>query len=116
MDIAIRLDMAMKAARLVDQKALATKSGVSPSKINRILSGRTASVDAEDSFKLAKACRVSVAWLIAGVEDEKDHVSHALLYSQELSLIDKFRTCDESGKSAILLAAELAMRASLVSD
>ena len=116
MDIATRLDMSMKAARLTDQKALADKAGLSPSKINRILSGRTASVDADDAYKLAKACRVSVAWLIAGFEDETNFVSHALLYQDEVALIEKYRASNDEGKATIQLSADIAMRASHDSD
>ncbi|MFZ6655900.1 helix-turn-helix domain-containing protein [Undibacterium sp. TJN19] len=102
--------MAMKASGLIDQVKLSKVSGVSTSKLNRILSNRTKTVDAEDAYRLAAACKVSVAWLISGQDDGGEVVRHALLNKTEFDLIQKYKQCDASGQASIRLAADVAMR------
>ncbi|MFZ6813572.1 helix-turn-helix domain-containing protein [Undibacterium sp. Rencai35W] len=113
MDIASRLDQAMIAAGLRDQIQLAKVSGISTYKINRVLSRGTKSVNAEDVYQLAKACKVSVAWLISGEETETgESVVLALIYRSEEALLSKYRQCDDNGKGAIHIAADAAMHVS----
>ena len=108
MDIANRLDMAMRAAKVPDHAELSRLAGVSIYKINRVLSGRTRTMDAEDAYKLALACGVPVAWLIAGEDERGEPVQHAVIYQTEAELIELFRSADAQGRAAILLAAKLA--------
>lgn len=110
MDIAIRLDLAMRAARITVQTELAKKSGVPISKINRILSNHTKTMDAEDAYKLAKACNVPVAWLISGEDDTGEMIDHAILYKSESDLINLYRNCDAAGRASILAAAKAALQ------
>lgn len=67
MDIASRLDEAMKAARIPSQSALSRASGIPQPTINRILKGVGAKgPEAHTLVKLAAACNVSFDWLHEG--------------------------------------------------
>ncbi len=105
MDIATRLDLAMRAAEL-DQSECARRSGISPSTINRILSGRIKSVSAEHAAKLAKACGVSLAWLILGEENAADtHFIKAVFVNhQEMEFLKRFRALSKLGRDWLLSA------------
>lgn len=68
MDIAMRLDQAMKAAGIRSQSALARASGVPQPTINRILKGvGKKGPEAHTLKQLAIACNVSFQWLHEGV-------------------------------------------------
>ncbi|MBC3927795.1 helix-turn-helix domain-containing protein [Undibacterium sp. CY21W] len=108
MDIASRLDTAMKASGIIDQKLLATLSGVPASTINRILSGRNKSVNLKHAQALARVLKVSLHWLACGDEDPNDDESFliAAITRREKKIIDIYRSCSPEGKDSILIAAE----------
>lgn len=67
MDIASRLDIAMKAAGIVSQSALARASGVPQPTINRILKAvGKRGPESHTIVQLARACNVSFEWLHEG--------------------------------------------------
>lgn len=68
MDIASRLDQAMKVAEIPSQSALSRASGVPQPTINRILKGVVGKKGPETQtlLKLAQACNVTVDWLREG--------------------------------------------------
>lgn len=67
MDIASRLDEAMKAAGYDSQSALARASGVPQPTINRILKGvGKRGPETQTLSKLAQACNVAFEWLLDG--------------------------------------------------
>ena len=67
MNIGNRLDQAMKAARIKSQSELSRLSGVPQATISRILKDVGAKGPETDTIKkLAKACKVSFAWLNEG--------------------------------------------------
>jgi transcriptional regulator with XRE-family HTH domain len=69
MDIAMRLDEAMRAAGFKSQSALARASGVPQPTINRILKGGgKRGPETETVRKLAEALNVSFQWLLEGKE------------------------------------------------
>jgi phage repressor protein C with HTH and peptisase S24 domain len=68
MDIAKRLDEAMKAAGIQSQSALARASGIPQPTINRILKGvGKKGPEAHTLVQLAQACNVSFEWLHEGI-------------------------------------------------
>lgn len=68
MDIASRLDEAMREARFESQSALARVSGIPQPTINRILNGvGKKGPEAATLQKLAAACNVSFTWLHEGI-------------------------------------------------
>lgn len=67
MNIATRLDEAMKIKGFDSQSALARASGVPQPTINRILKGVTPNPDLQNVKKLATALLVNVEWLTDGV-------------------------------------------------
>ncbi|TAM07262.1 MAG: LexA family transcriptional regulator [Paraburkholderia sp.] len=73
MNLAERLDFAMKARRVESQSALSRASGVPQPTINRILKGTTTKPDTDTLQKLADALEVSLAWLV----DETGDGPHA---------------------------------------
>lgn len=81
MSIGNRLDQAMKAARIKSQSELSRASGVPQATISRILKGAGAKgPETETVKKLARACRVSFAWLNEGEEPEAGSHDAADLY------------------------------------
>jgi len=116
MDISTRLDMAMVAAGFRDQSDLARVAGISQSTANRILSGRAKQPDALSLFRLARACNVSVEWLVSGEEPEKISVSLAYISSKEAELLTMYRQCNDDGKKVIFAAAETALQIAPAGD
>ncbi|MFZ6727374.1 helix-turn-helix domain-containing protein [Undibacterium sp. MH2W] len=112
MDISTRLDMAMHAAGFRDQSEMARAAGISQSTTNRILSGRAKHPDVLSLYSLARACKVSVEWLVSGEEPEKISVALAYITSTEAKLLSMYRQCDSDGKLSIFTAAEVAMQTS----
>ncbi|MFZ6724686.1 helix-turn-helix domain-containing protein [Undibacterium sp. MH2W] len=102
--------MAMNAAAYRDQSELARAAGISQSTVNRILSGRAKHPDALSLFKLARACNVSVEWLVAGEEPEKVSVALAYITGREAELLTMYRSVSELGKKVIFSAAETALQ------
>ena len=102
--------MAMNAAGYRDQSELARASGVSQSTTNRILSGRAKHPDVLSLFQLARACKVSVEWLVSGEEPEKISVALAYITSREAELLTMYRNVSETGKKVIFSAAETALQ------
>ena len=111
MDIASRLDMAMRAKNFHDQKQLARSSGVPASTINRILSGRNKSISITHAQQLSRALGVSMHWLACGEDDtnEDTRLLHAIISTKESRLLETFRNCNKVGQSAILVAADAAL-------
>jgi len=64
MNLAERLDFAMKARKVKSQSALARASGVPQPTINRILKGTTTTPDTTTLQRLADALEVSLPWLL----------------------------------------------------
>ncbi|MFZ6734723.1 helix-turn-helix domain-containing protein [Undibacterium sp. Ji42W] len=111
MDIAHRLDLAMKAAGFRDQAHLARESGVPQSTVNRILSGRNKKLDIAHGQALAKACGVSMYWLACGDQDPngEERIRAKLINGTEDQLVETYRKCSAEGKESILIAAEAAL-------
>lgn len=86
MDIATRLDEAMRARDFESQSALARASGVPQPTINRILKGVTPNPDLQNVKKLAQALSVNVEWLTDGLGPgpNSPKSAHKVPLSQEL--------------------------------
>lgn len=104
MDIANRLDLAMKAAGIYDQSQLSRLSNVGLSTLNRILSGRIKKINVEDAAKLARTLCVSTHWLALGEENPSDlNITRPMLVSeQEARLILQFRSLNQRGRAELL--------------
>ena len=110
MDIGSRLDKAMKASGLSTQTALSKKSDVSQSTINRILKNKGESPDAMTVYRLAKACAVSVEYLLTGEQTQKNGVHLAYITTEEALLLSKYRECSEEAKSYVQTSVEAALK------
>ncbi len=127
MDIASRLDQAMKKAGYKTQQALADASDVPQPTIARILKGLgKKGPESETVRKLANACGVSFSWLMEGKETgdyarpivitpaikqqvlEYDKLSLSYISATELELLTFYRQCTTESRELILITAERA--------
>lgn len=114
MNIADRIDTAMKMANIKSQAELARKSGVPESTVTRILKGPTQpSVD--NLALIAAACNVSMDWIVTGTDKPTaDTTEIPLVYvtQEELKLLTQFREATEMGKMLIKTAGETSQKKS----
>lgn len=111
MDIASRIDRAMRAAGIKHQADLARRSGLPESTIARVLKiGGNPSVDTVAA--LAKTLKVSMDWIVNGKESNNDDVPDILVYASvlELRVITLLREATPEGRQLILNAAEAASK------
>lgn len=112
MDIATRLDHAMRANGIKDQSELSRQTGIAVSTINRILSGKLKSPNAYDAVKLAKATGVSTDWLITGDDDpiQADAVRAELITRSEAELLALVRQLSKPARDLILSSVRARLR------
>ena len=114
MDIAQRIDLAMKICGIKSQAELSRQTGVSDSSIARILKGDILP-SLESLAAIAKACNVSMDWLMTGEQDKtSDVVELPLIHvtQRELKLLSQHRESTERGKRFIESACEAAEKRS----
>jgi transcriptional regulator with XRE-family HTH domain len=114
MNIADRIDTAMKMAGQKTQAELSRSSGVAESTIARILKGGVQpSID--NLAAIAKSCRVSIDWIVNGIDishTDIPEVSLVYVTLEELKLITQFRESNAMGKSLIKTASNNAPKKS----
>lgn len=112
MDIATRLDHAMRANHINDQSELSRLTGISTSTINRILSGKLKSPNAFDAVTLAKAVGVSTSWLVTGEDDHAELESRRaeLITRQEAELLSLVRQLSKPARDLILSITRARLR------
>lgn len=112
MDIATRLDHAMRANGIKDQSELSRKTGISTSTINRILSGKLKSPNAFDAVTLAKATGVSTDWLITGNDDpnQADAIRAELISRSEAELLALVRQLSKPARDLVLSTVRARLR------
>lgn len=127
MDIASRLDQAMKKAGYKTQQAIADASGVPQPTIARILKGiGKKGPESETIKKLANACGVSFTWLLEGKDNgdytrpiiitpaikqqvlDYEKLSLSYISISELELLTLYRQCTTESRELILHTAERA--------
>lgn len=111
MDIASRIDLAMKIAGIRSQADLARQSGLPESTIARILKiGGNPSIDTIAA--LSKTLKVSIDWIVDGNETNKDEVPDMLAYLSraEMLVITRMREATAAGKTLIINASQAASK------
>ena len=117
MDIAQRLDRAMRDARIKSGSELSRRSGVPQATVSRILSGGGKKKPETDTImKLAAACHVPFLWLLNGgdveqakpTEEEKMHLAY--INNREAQLLTCYRESDARSKLFIEDTARTADR------
>ena len=114
MNIADRIDIAMRLAGVRSQADLARASGVSESTIGRTLKGGVVP-SVENLAAIAGACKVSMDWIVNGIDKPTtDTIEIPLVYvtQEELKLLTQFREATEMGKSLIKVAGDTAQKKS----
>lgn len=117
MNIADRIDTAMKMANIKTQADLARKSGVPESTVTRILKG-PAQPSVDNLARIATACNVTMDWIVNGTDKpDTDSTEIPLVYVtlEELKLLTQFREATEMGKKLIKTAGNTAQKKSLIS-
>ncbi len=103
MNLADRIDVAMKMAGYKNQADLSRASGVPETTITRILKGGSQpSID--NLAAIARACRVSMDWLMNGVDTPRTDIPEvSLVYVtlEELQILTQFREANKMGKDLI---------------
>lgn len=113
MDIASRIDHAMKVAGIKSQAELARLSGLPVTTIARILKiGGNPSIDTIAA--LSKTLKVSIDWIVDGNETNKEDVPDMLAYltRAEMLVITRMRESTPTGKTLIINACEAATKRS----
>lgn len=103
MNIADRIDIAMKTAGIKSQADLSRASGVSESTIGRVLKGGV-NPSIENLAEIAKACNVSMDWIVNGNDTKRTEVTELPLIhvtQEELTILTQFREASTRGKSFI---------------
>ena len=111
MDIASRIDQAMKIAGIKSQADLARKAGLPESTVTRVLKiGGNPSINTVAA--LSRTLRVSMDWIVDGNESKIDNVPDLLAYVslEEMRVITRMREATPQGKSLIINAAEAASK------
>jgi transcriptional regulator with XRE-family HTH domain len=110
MDIAARIDLAMKVAGIKTQSQLAQASGVPLSTIARVLkNGGTPTI--ENLAAIAVALNRSLDWIVNGTDSPKQDLPELVLTyvtHKELRLLQQLREATEMGESLILIAGDAA--------
>lgn len=107
MDIAYRIDLAMKVAGIKTQAQLARESGVPESTLTRILKN-VGQPSIENLAAIAAALDRSIDWIVNGTDTKTTplpelidiHVTH-----EELLIIQQHRAATQMGKNIIRAAA-----------
>lgn len=113
MDIAHRIDIAMRIAGLKNQADLCRASGVAQSTLARVLKGGQPTIENLDA--IAKACNVSIDWIVNGTDSPNTtapEISLVYVTLDELRLITQFREANEMGKNLIKTAGTSAPKQS----
>ena len=113
MDIAHRIDLAMRKSGIRSQAELARRSGIPESTIARILKiGGNPSI--ETVAALAKILNVSIDWLVNGTDhpSPQDEIPDLLawLSKSEMAVITSMRQSTDDGKALIINAARAASK------
>lgn len=115
MDIAHRIDLAMRVAGIRSQAQLARISGVPESTIARILKN-AGQPTVENLAALATALDRTLDWIVNGTDSPKQELPELVLTylsHKELRLIQQLREATEMGESLILVAGETAEKRKL---
>lgn len=110
MDIAARIDLAMKIAGMKTQSQLAHASGVPLSTIARVLKN-AGQPTIENLAAIAAALNRSLDWIVNGTDSPKQDLPELVLTyvsHEELKLVQQLREATEIGKSLILVAGDTA--------
>lgn len=113
MDIAARIDLAMKIAGIKTQSQLAQASGVPVSTIARILKN-AGQPTIENLAAIAAALNRSLDWIVNGTDSKKTPLPELIncyITHEELIIIQSHREATPLGKSLIQVAAETAEKA-----
>jgi transcriptional regulator with XRE-family HTH domain len=114
MNIADRIDLAMKLAAIESQAELSRLSGVPTSTIARILSNDS-KPNITNLLALARACNQSLEWIITGETSTRSSPSNIeLIYCthEEIALLTLFRQSTEFGQQFVKSAAKTAEKKS----
>ncbi|BBB59923.1 hypothetical protein UNDKW_1650 [Undibacterium sp. KW1] len=117
MNIADRIDIAMKTAGIKSQADLSRASGVSESTIGRVLKGGV-NPSIENLAEIAKACNVSMDWIVNGNDTPNTEVTEMPLVhvtQEELTILTQFREATARGKSFIKTACNSVAKKSTAS-
>jgi transcriptional regulator with XRE-family HTH domain len=108
MNIADRIDLAMKLAGYQSQAEFARASGVSTSTLARILSNESQPTPT-NLAAIAKGCKQTIDWLVTG-ESPADAKSATIeltyCVTDELALLTQYRLATDMGKQFIQIAAK----------
>lgn len=113
--MANRLDSAMNASGMKRQIDLARKSGVSQATVNRLLKGVIGERESDIPvlYKLAKACGVTVEWLITGQDASSANIVNLIMATnEEATLLTKYRQLSSKHKKLVILTLEQAEKLS----
>lgn len=108
MNIADRIDLAMKLAGYETQAEFARASGVASSTLARILSNES-QPNPTNLAAIAKACKRTIDWLVTGENSSEANLSNIELtycVTEELSLLTQYRLATDMGKQFIQIAAK----------
>lgn len=110
MDIAARIDLAMKIAGMKTQSQLAQASGVPLSTIARVLKN-AGQPTIENLAAIASALDRSLDWIVNGTDSPKQDLPELVLTylsHKELKLIQQLREATEMGETLIFIAGDTA--------
>lgn len=110
MDIAYRIDLAMRAAGIKTQAQLARMSGVPESTITRILKN-AGQPTVENLAAIANALDRSIDWIVNGTDSKTSPLPELIeihLTHEELLLVQQHRAATAMGRSIIRAAARSA--------
>lgn len=110
MDIAARIDLAMKIAGMKTQSQLAHASGVPLSTIARVLKN-AGQPSIENLAAIAAALNRSLDWIVNGTDSPKQDLPELVLTylsHKELKLIQQLREATEMGETLIYIAGDTA--------
>lgn len=116
MNIADRIDIAMKLAGYSTQADLSRASGVPVSTLARILSGDS-QPNANNLAVIAKTCKRSIDWIVNGTDNAQNlstEVSLVYVTPEELKLLTQYREASEMGKGFIKIAGNTAEKQSML--
>lgn len=118
MDIAYRIDLAMRVEGIKTQAELARRSGVPESTIARILKN-AGQPTVENLAAIAVAVNRTLDWIVNGTDSPKQELPELVLTyltHKELKLVQQLREATEMGESIILIAGETAEKKKLPTD
>lgn len=117
MNIADRIDVAMRIAGYNNQAEFARITGIPTSTLSRVLSGKSLP-NPDNLAAIALACKRSIDWIVTGTDNPQSTVLEvALVYlsPDELKMVTQFREATESGRQFIQMACTSADKRSSTS-